>query len=70
MASTKTKQGIVLTGSELNGTSEIASWAGIQVPDDKWDAYVNLIGGVRPLSLFFGSIKNGWFETEEQKRRR
>lgn len=66
MASKKAKLVVVLTGSELNGTSTIASWAGIKVPDDKWDAYAELMGGVRPLSVFFSGIQNGWFEVTEE----
>jgi len=58
----------VLTGSELNGADQsIAKWAGIEVPDDKWDAYVDLVGGVNPLSEFFETIINGSFEVTDEE---
>ncbi|MCA2979487.1 MAG: hypothetical protein INH37_14515, partial [Myxococcaceae bacterium] len=48
----------VLTGSELNGGDQsIAEWAGLKVPDDKWDDYVDLVGGVTPLGEFFETIE-------------
>jgi hypothetical protein len=56
----------VLTGSELNGADQnIAGWAGLDVPDDKWDEYVDLVGGVSPLAEFFENIENGTFEVTE-----
>lgn len=58
----------VLTGSELNGADQsISEWVGLDVPDDKWDVYVDLVGGVHPLSLFFETIENGWFEVIEEE---
>ncbi len=56
----------VLTGSELNGPDEsIERWLGIEVPDSKWDAYVELVSGVRPLEKLFVEVENGFFEVTE-----
>lgn len=58
----------VLTGSELNGTDQsISEWVGLAVPDDKWNEYVDLVGGVHALSLFFETIENGWLEVIEEE---
>ena len=59
---------IVLSGSELNGSDEsIAGWAGLEVPEEKWNDYVDLVGGVAPLSRFFENIENGSFEVTERE---
>ena len=59
---------IVLSGSELNGPDEsIAGWAGLEVPEEKWNDYVDLVGGVAPLSRFFENIENGSFEVTERE---
>lgn len=56
----------VLTGSELNGADQdVAEWAGLDMPEEKWDEYVDLVGGVNLLSEFFESIENGTFEIAE-----
>lgn len=58
----------VLTGSELNGGDQsIAEWVGLEVPEHKWDEYVELVGGVDPLSQFFETIKNGYFEVVDEE---
>lgn len=58
----------VLGGSELDGADQdIADWAGLSVPEDKWDEYVDLIGGTKPLSVFFDDIRNGTFEKTEEE---
>ena len=56
----------ILSGSELNGGgTELATWAGLEVPEEKSDALADLLGGVSPLSAFFDEIKHGFFETEQ-----
>jgi hypothetical protein len=58
----------VLTGSELDGADEdLAGWCGLDVPTDKWDDYVDTVGGVNPLTEFFEEISNGWFEVTEKE---
>ncbi len=56
----------VVRGSELDGGSEdVAAFAGLEIPDDKSDAYGDLLGGSRPLQEFFDEIKHGYFEVVE-----
>lgn len=62
------KEQTVLTGSELNGADqEIAEWAGLEVPDDRSDEYVDLVGGVALLQEFFETISNGTFAVTEEE---
>jgi hypothetical protein len=52
-----------LTGSELDGADQdLAEWAGIEIPPEKYNDYINLVGGTRALEEFFDTIENGWFE--------
>lgn len=69
VASLLAKNSDSLTGSELDGADQdLAEWAGIEIPPEKYNDYINLVGGTYPLEKFFETIKNGWFEvtyTEE-----
>ncbi len=57
-----------LKGSELDGAEEdLAAWVGLDIPEEKSDAYADLVGGVRALGAFFETVEHGTFEVTEEE---
>lgn len=57
----------VLEGSELDGPEpDVATWAGLEVPEARWDDYVELFADVEAVATFFGDLEHAVIEATDE----